>query len=348
MASSWRSSGNRQQTSYAERLRAATDQNEQLQSSGIQEEQQPSSPPKPQPQKSESPVNQPSPPEPASHTSTYTKTRNVWEERRRQQQRVPQISQLDTQIHSDTTKLAAEPDDAWLTRIHILNGGEHLKKYGREKSVAPAPGALCCGSAPANIECPMYPPSIPFLAMKDGSFSPLRPHDAGRTLAPSSVPGYMSMPYAQVYMPYVVGEPHGAMPVMMPMWDGSGMQIMPITPLPPAYAPLPLDSNATLHQLLAHVESYFSASNIGADGYLRKQMDEQGFVPLDAVRKCNAIRPILSTASAASNIGSSALNGQTDMEILRRALKPSRVLEMNCEETHVRRSEGRDAYVATK
>ncbi|WFD33609.1 hypothetical protein MCUN1_000422 [Malassezia cuniculi] len=281
----------------------------------------------------------------AAHAHKDTrKSANVWEERRRQQQRCTG-ARSDDVTEEPTAQLATELDDAWLTRINILNGGEHLKKHGHEKRVSPAPGAFCSGSAPAYLEHSVFPFPIPFLTPKDGSFSPLRPDDAHRVQAPSSLPGYMSMPFAQVYVPYALGEGQGIMPVMVPVWDTNGVPVMPLTSPVSSFIPMPLDSPATAHQLLSQVEFYFSTKNLEVDTYLRQQMDRNGYVSLDVVSKFNRVRHILAAAAAVSKEGYIKIDDMSEMHALQRALSLSTVLELNPDKTHVRRRDGWQYYI---
>lgn len=378
MASSWRSSGTRRQASYAERLRSATAQDGNGSSAAEHSEKSvpaPDKAPKEAPRPSAATAATaaataataaaaPAAPQPrTSDAAPAPKSGNVWEERRRKQQsRMPSPQSEGAPSEGiPTSQLAAEPDDAWLARIHMLNGGEHLRKYGRDKSVAPAPGALCSGSAPAYMEHSPFSSSIPFLTPKDGSFSPVRSDDAWRMPSPASYPNQYPVPYPQVFVPYFVTEyPHSLpspVPVMVPMWNSApapssvpGMSHVPsMSPVPLPFIPMPSDSPAVAQQLLAEVEFYFSPTNLATDVFLRQQMDGNGFVPLDFVRTLPRVRHIITaTMTVSSKHGHHAHGDHTERDTLQNAIIPSTVLELNETKTHVRRRNDWKSYITAK
>ena len=101
--------------------------------------------------------------------------------------------------------------------------------------------------------------------------------------------------------------------------------------------------------MLAEVEFYFSPTNLATDVFLRQQMDEHGFVPLDFVRTLHRVRHVLAATMAVSSKNGHYVHGDhAERDTLQRAIMLSTVLELNESKTHVRRRNDWKAYVTTK
>lgn len=161
-------------------------------------------------------------------------------------------------------------------------------------------------------------------------------HPMGASEMPmGGMPPGMGMPYGYA-MP---GPPpfDTRFPPMMPMPTGYPMPMPGMMPPPPM-----MPKSPTLpHQLLTQVEFYFSNANLDADFFLRQQMDDKGYVPLDTVLGFKRVQNLLqSTYPNASPSDRARL-----LALLRTALEKSRFLALNEDQSAVRRQDGWERYI---
>eukprot|EP00884_Botryococcus_braunii_P003316 jgi/Botrbrau1/12986/Bobra.384_1s0011.1 len=98
-------------------------------------------------------------------------------------------------------------------------------------------------------------------------------------------------------------------------------------PQPPFYrpgyplVPLPVAYPSVEDTLRVQIEYYFSAQNLVKDMFLRRKMDDEGWVPLEAIAKFNRVRQVT-----------------LDITLIASALRPSTVVELAGESSYVVRA----------
>eukprot|EP00163_Fabomonas_tropica_P006511 TRINITY_DN1607_c0_g1_i1.p1 TRINITY_DN1607_c0_g1~~TRINITY_DN1607_c0_g1_i1.p1 ORF type:complete len:790 (-),score=273.37 TRINITY_DN1607_c0_g1_i1:573-2942(-) len=97
---------------------------------------------------------------------------------------------------------------------------------------------------------------------------------------------------------------------------------------PSYYAPVPQDPSELKDAIKNQIEYYFSVDNLCRDLYLRRQMDQQGYVALASLAKFNRVRTLSS-----------------DVKFIAQALESSSVTQMNGDRSKIRAAEGWQSWV---
>lgn len=70
----------------------------------------------------------------------------------------------------------------------------------------------------------------------------------------------------------------------------------------PAFFPIPIDEEMLKKTLLKQIEYYFSVENLCKDIFLRRQMDEEGWIPLSVIFNFNRVRALTTNYSLVSKV----------------------------------------------
>lgn len=141
---------------------------------------------------------------------------------------------------------------------------------------------------------------------------------------------HYSIPYGGQHVPYFHPGWSNYPPYLAPMMYGQS--------IPPAPESTPIElgpkgSSTTTeptYKLLTQIEFYFSHTNLQGDFFLRKNMNEEGFVLLSFVASFNRVKN---------------LAGADNVEVIRDTLLYSSVLQLNDNRTMVRKTHGWQTYV---
>lgn len=149
-----------------------------------------------------------------------------------------------------------------------------------------------------------------------------------------TVPSYPYMPFGASHVPLQFNMPYV-----------SYAYPMAFTPSQRPYGPNAFACDPSLlgQQLQAQVEFYFSESNLASDFFLRQQMDAEGYVALETLINFKRLRVMLQatpdTPTREKNVP------KRNLALLRGALEASPSLELNADQTRVRRAENWEHYV---
>jgi la-related protein 1 len=140
---------------------------------------------------------------------------------------------------------------------------------------------------------------------------------------------YQHSPYRRMTSPFLrsdrqwnAARPYGA---------AYEMPIMESTPV----EAVPQGSDSTTEPtsaLLWQIEFYFSHQNLQGDFFLRKSMDQHGFVPIDVVSTFNRVV---------------RLTGKDQSDLVKRTLHYSKALQFNDDRSKIRKAYGWQPYVLT-
>merc|ERR1719311_769996 len=95
-----------------------------------------------------------------------------------------------------------------------------------------------------------------------------------------------------------------------------------------------MDRDTSRSMVQRQVEYYFSAENLAKDMYLRKQMNNEGWVNIHVIAGFNRLRKLLIPPNAAA-LGAAAA-AASDISLLLEALEASRSLEVDADRGLVR------------
>lgn len=132
----------------------------------------------------------------------------------------------------------------------------------------------------------------------------------------------MTSPFLRSDRQWNNGRPYG------PAYE---IPIMESTPLEAVPAGTETTTEPT-GALLWQIEFYFSHQNLQGDFYLRKSMDQHGFVPIDVVSTFNRVV---------------RLTGKDQTDLVKRTLQYSKALQFNDDRTKIRKAYGWQPYVLT-
>ena len=150
-----------------------------------------------------------------------------------------------------------------------------------------------------------------------------------------TVPSYPYMPFGASHVPLQFNMPYV-----------SYAYPMAFTPSQRPYGPNAFACDPSLlgQQLQAQVEFYFSESNLASDFFLRQQMDAEGYVALETLINFKRLRVMLQatpdTPTREKNVP------KRNLALLRSALEASPSLELNADQTRVRRAENWERYLS--
>lgn len=167
---------------------------------------------------------------------------------------------------------------------------------------------------------------------------------------PQSAPPVVGMGLAPPAQPYGYHPMMGPMQGMMPLHPMQ-MQAMMSGQLPPGY-PFPfqgmmqpqmnpmamgmgMDRDTTRAMVQKQVDYYFSVENLTKDMYLRRQMNDEGWVNIHVIAGFNRLRKLL-TPPMAAQLGIAAAAAASDISLLLEALEGSRGIEVDPTNTLVR------------
>ncbi|XXG60699.1 hypothetical protein AAC387_Pa04g2540 [Persea americana] len=144
-----------------------------------------------------------------------------------------------------------------------------------------------------------------------GSFLPPPPPPPLPYFPPSNL---QSIPdYGVYYNPYfhdVYAPPHHATYLAPEVMNGVSMYLQP-QPSPPVAIYMQQDHVELCNALRKQIEYYFSHDNLLKDYYLRRKMDEQGWVSIQMIADFNRVKAITQ-----------------DMYVILEALRPSTIIEV--------------------
>lgn len=139
---------------------------------------------------------------------------------------------------------------------------------------------------------------------------PLAAAGAASLMAPPHLrvfPGQYDMPQALVYLQPMIQDPY--------------RPTMPMAPPPPPLPFSPANEITLADMIVSQINFYFSDDNLARDGYLRSNMDEQGWVPISLIATFRRVQQLTN-----------------DVTLILDALRNSTILEVQGE--RVRRRNG--------